>query len=243
MKKVLLIVIAVIFSVLLFTGCSQPNEPSDEFNMELYFPMKVGNWWIYEFYRLDANGNRTNKIQTDSIIVSGIDTINGKPCYVFVEKNVEYSFYPDTGYYFIEGPRLYQLFDPWVGYKSQEDWYILANLKTYNWEMFNIYDTLPHWQSPSYLHAVANMSNNFETKLIFNGDSINCRYFFGEIKYTNRFLGVDSVYVENTIKRYETQFYYSKNIGIIYQKDLLFEGYNQYSNTDIEKVLIDYGPK
>ncbi|OGU15183.1 MAG: hypothetical protein A2X61_15140 [Ignavibacteria bacterium GWB2_35_12] len=211
--------------------------------MQSFFPLKVGNWWIYEFYYLDANGNRTYKIQADSIIVTGLDTINGKPCYVLVEKCVEGSCYPDTEYYFNEGGRLYHYTAPGMHGKNPRDWYILANLKSYNWDMFSVYDTLPHGNNPSFLHAVANINNNFETKILFNGDTINCRNFSRKYKYTNRFMGLDGDTIENTIRRYETQFYYAKYIGIINQKNMYFEGYNSLTNKGVEKVLIDYGPK
>lgn len=244
MKKVLLIVINIIISGLIITGCNQPNEPSDEFEMQSYFPLKVGNWWIYEYFLLDENGNRTSKIQTDSVIVTGTDTINGKHCFILVEKCVDQWWSStDTEYYYNEGARHYQLVNPWVGYKSQQDWYMMANLHSYGWDMFNIYDTLPHGGNPSYLHAVANISNNFETKVFFNSDSIICRNFSMKYKYTNRFLSLEGDTIENTISSYEKQYYYSKYIGLIKRIEMFYDGPSSFFDRGIEKMLIDYGPK
>ena len=57
-----------------------------------YFPLKVGNYWVYENYQInDLTGEETKLAQTDSIIITREKGINGKV--YFVLEGTSYPLY------------------------------------------------------------------------------------------------------------------------------------------------------
>lgn len=84
MKKLLFV-----FSVLavLLTACKKDKTDyvTDAYS---YYPMKTGNYWVYQWFEVDSNGNETlSAWQNDSVVVLGDTTINGNTFYK-VELNV-----------------------------------------------------------------------------------------------------------------------------------------------------------
>lgn len=79
-----------IATVMLFSlnSCKTENEPVIE-TQEVYLPMSVGNYWIYQHYKIDSLGNETPLRNTfDSLYIVKDSVINGKRYYAF--KNSEY---------------------------------------------------------------------------------------------------------------------------------------------------------
>lgn len=79
MKKFLLLSL-VITSLL---GCENDSEEVTSGKVTEYFPMKIGNYWVYEHYRVDMFGNKTKLPLVDSVVVTNDTLINGKTYYVF----------------------------------------------------------------------------------------------------------------------------------------------------------------
>lgn len=56
--------------VALFTSCDKDNSTPiiDSADKANYFPLQIGNYWVYEHYDIDSLGNETIKNRTDSVI-------------------------------------------------------------------------------------------------------------------------------------------------------------------------------
>lgn len=82
------------FVVALFTSCDKEvsNPIIDPVDKPNYFPLDVGNYWVYEHYDIDLLGNETKSGKTDSVIVSGVKVVNGNQYYV-----LEGTSYPFNG--------------------------------------------------------------------------------------------------------------------------------------------------
>jgi hypothetical protein len=79
--------------VLLITSCNKEESnliinPVDKAN---YFPLKVGNYWIYEHYDIDSLGNETYKNKTDSIILIRDTIIKGNQYFVLEGTNYQFN--------------------------------------------------------------------------------------------------------------------------------------------------------
>ncbi len=59
------------------------NPPVEEPN---YFPMEIGSYWVYENYKIDAEGEETKLPELDSVVVSRDTLINNETYYVFEGK-------------------------------------------------------------------------------------------------------------------------------------------------------------
>jgi hypothetical protein len=61
-----------------------PDDPGIVYD---YMPMKAGNYWVYNHYRIDTSGNATDEGITDSIVITDDTLINGKRYFVFEGTN------------------------------------------------------------------------------------------------------------------------------------------------------------
>lgn len=62
------------------TSCRKEPEIVDLVgspSIENYNPYTIGNYWVYEVYRIDTNNNEINQHYLDSVWVSGDSLING----------------------------------------------------------------------------------------------------------------------------------------------------------------------
>ncbi|AEV33581.1 hypothetical protein Oweho_2613 [Owenweeksia hongkongensis DSM 17368] len=78
MKKFALAILA---ANLLFVSCKKDEKTANQttnVRASDYFPMAVGNYWIYESYAIDSNGVETNLNQEDSVYVSATTSHNGE---------------------------------------------------------------------------------------------------------------------------------------------------------------------
>ncbi len=71
--------------MVLFASCekSEPTEVVETKDSTNYFPMEIGNYWVYEVYEVDTLGNEENLGVLDSIVIVGDTVINNKNYFVF----------------------------------------------------------------------------------------------------------------------------------------------------------------
>ncbi|MCE4564769.1 hypothetical protein INQ51_10650 [Maribellus sp. CM-23] len=67
---------------------SNPPAPMQTAN---YLPLTVGNYWIYQHYKIDSLGNETALSYTDSIVVARDTMINNNQYFVLEGTNYPYS--------------------------------------------------------------------------------------------------------------------------------------------------------
>ena len=73
MKKLLLLLIA--FTV--FASCQkEETKPTEE--SQNYMPLDIGNYWIYQHFKVDSLGNETAYEVIDSVVISRDTSISGK---------------------------------------------------------------------------------------------------------------------------------------------------------------------
>lgn len=74
---------AVITLVLLFVSACQTDNNPPKVIYPVYLPMSVGNYWIYQHYKIDSLGNETATNLFDSLVITKDTFINGNRYYVF----------------------------------------------------------------------------------------------------------------------------------------------------------------
>ena len=85
MRKLFLLVLA----ISLFAACNKDKtNPQEESN---YFPMQIGNYWVYQHYNIDSLGNETDMNKTDSVIIKRDTIINNKQYFVLEGTNYPYN--------------------------------------------------------------------------------------------------------------------------------------------------------
>ena len=104
------------FFLLLFTGCNRDEPLIPLCNPEKYFPLKIGNYWIYRYYKVYLDGGTGNEF-TDSMYISSDTLMLGYRFFhlqgTFHSKPISYyltsadgQVVSAEGYVFYECPRL-----------------------------------------------------------------------------------------------------------------------------------------
>ncbi len=78
------------FAIILFVAfsCNKDNpEITETESVLVYYPLSIGNYWIYQHYKVDSLGNETALGQTDSIVVAKDTLINDIQYYLLNEYN------------------------------------------------------------------------------------------------------------------------------------------------------------
>jgi len=81
--------LAIIVLALLVFSCEKEEQTTPQTNSptlpeaSAYWPMEIGNYWIYEIFEIDTNGRETPTGRMDSLYISGTETINGTLYYHF----------------------------------------------------------------------------------------------------------------------------------------------------------------
>lgn len=98
-----LFVLAMLIAVVA-TSCKKDDDPDP--NDEIppvstinYYPMKVGNYWVYETYKIDSSGVETNEGKIDSIFVKSDTIVNGHTYYKLFGNRLGGSQYTQIGTY------------------------------------------------------------------------------------------------------------------------------------------------
>ena len=81
--------------ILLIFSCKKDNVTKTP-SVNDYFPMKIGNYWVYQEYQIDTNAIEKPLNYIDSIFISNDTIINGKTYFVFVTKSKSFLFPPDN---------------------------------------------------------------------------------------------------------------------------------------------------
>lgn len=73
------ILLIILISLNFFSSCKKSNPVVKTTNNGSYLPLEKGNYWIYEHYKIDNQGNKTRILGLDSVwvegtLVSGTDT-------------------------------------------------------------------------------------------------------------------------------------------------------------------------
>jgi hypothetical protein len=82
MKKQIVLSVTTLLLVLL-SSCKTENDPKSEKVVPNYMPLAVGNYWVYQNYRVDSLGNERLINQIDSVVITKDTIVNNKKYYVF----------------------------------------------------------------------------------------------------------------------------------------------------------------
>ncbi len=198
------LVATLILASLALLSCEDGVEPKDNGKEEL-LPLEIGNYWIYESYELNKNGNRINEsVRIDSILIT--------------DRNASYESNPFRLVRFVEGVAkdtllvtsddkyLYLLRDSTnLDFKLMEaTWFTIANKNVKPEEYWNIHNGL---------------LVNFPYEL--NDTIFNSTYQYtinGRLEYQ------DSIQLEG-IKRFRKNFFHKFDSRLFF--DILEKKYNQ----------------
>lgn len=103
-----------------------------------YFPLKVGNYWIFNYNELNENNiSIPEKSRIDSFAISGSSFVFGKSAYLMV--HFVHSAPADTLYFATDNDVLYQLFtqDYFDLPAFDTQWLAIADLKNSSWHLFD----------------------------------------------------------------------------------------------------------
>jgi hypothetical protein len=89
MKKMYLLITMATF----LWSCQKDNETPTQVS---YLPLKIGNYWIYQYVQIDTSGIETILPKTDSIVISRDTIINHKKYYVLEGTNYPFTY---SGYW------------------------------------------------------------------------------------------------------------------------------------------------
>lgn len=115
------------------------NPPASTKN---YYPMTVGNYWVYQDYETDSLGNIIqNKMSIDSTYISGQTTKLGKQAYVFVTTTNDTA--PSENYFYKDAAKLYT-FSNFINsdatsnfFNISDRWVLLADDNGSQWTVFD----------------------------------------------------------------------------------------------------------
>lgn len=145
--KIKTILMISLFGLFLLASCSDDSgtNPTKEPN---YFPMKVGNHWVYENYNLDSAGTRiTTSKSIDSVVIykqETEDVLTIKNANISVAKHYYSNKDPEDQKLYYSKDALYQKFDQIPGLGAELfgikikdyiplNWIMLIDFKNQNW--------------------------------------------------------------------------------------------------------------
>ena len=106
---------------------STPISPTEEIKWQDYFPLSVGSWWVIERFETDSTFiPKTNSLK-DSVVVTGISTIDGKEVFVVETYIHDGSTLYETNYYYGEGSKVFS-YDTLYG-SGTLGWVLLADFE------------------------------------------------------------------------------------------------------------------
>ena len=88
MKKTLFFAIAIL--ALIFFSCEKKNSQETTSSIPDFVKLKVGNYWVYDFFKVDSNGVATDQGKTDSSYIEKDTLINGDK--YFIKNSHSYMF-------------------------------------------------------------------------------------------------------------------------------------------------------
>jgi len=88
MKKTLFFAISIL--ALIFFSCEKKNSQETTSSIPDFVKLKVGNYWVYDFFKVDSNGVATDQGKTDSSYIEKDTLINGDK--YFIKNSHSYMF-------------------------------------------------------------------------------------------------------------------------------------------------------
>jgi len=79
--------------IILLASCKKDDSSVQNIPVEKnsYFPLKIGNYWIYKHYDIDQLGNETEMDRTDSVLITRDTIIDSKQYFVLEGKDYPYN--------------------------------------------------------------------------------------------------------------------------------------------------------
>ncbi|MCS6965912.1 MAG: hypothetical protein NZ473_04000 [Candidatus Kapabacteria bacterium] len=129
---------AVVGAVVALVGCAKeestgPTQPRN------YFPLAVGNWWVYSGIRLDTSGAEMPGTEwRDSMVIVGQVTHAGRQSYVAVRYRVGGGIpdVPDTMLLATDGTRLYVFIEEFPIF-GPTGWVKVADYSASSWAIWD----------------------------------------------------------------------------------------------------------
>lgn len=84
MKNLFVLLPLAIFSLMLASCEKEPVEHTQPESVLKYYPLSIGNYWVYQNYKIDSLGNEEVFPWTDSIVIEQDSMINGNTYYVLI---------------------------------------------------------------------------------------------------------------------------------------------------------------
>ena len=197
--KVLLFVVVVMF---FFNSCEKDdsNVIIDSVEKSDYFPLEIGNYWIYNHYYIDSLGIENEINQTDSIVVTNDTIINDNQ--YFVLEGTNYPFH--TGRW-----EIIDILRDSNGYLINEKGDIKFSADNFTDVLaskIELYDNdtlyILTYQMEKIINPVTVPAGEFEV-LNFKGIVTTSENWCG-VKYPRY---IDNLYADHVGKVYETYFY------------------------------------
>jgi hypothetical protein len=80
--------IALIMAVSFMSSCKKEDDIKTKIG---YFPLSIGNYWIYQEFMIDTSGNEIANSKLDSVIIKRDTIINDKKYFVFEGTNYPFT--------------------------------------------------------------------------------------------------------------------------------------------------------
>ncbi len=209
-------------SVIALFSCGKTKEKNTPVAVTDYFPMEIGNYWVYEHYRIDMFGHSTKLPLTDSIVIAADTIINGNTYYVF------------------EGTDFFKKGDNWsiLGIYRDSSNYIINHKGEIKLSLANFSDTLHQavleYDSKEYAEIIYKMTPANENIAVPAGK-------FKALNFRGTFIA-NKDFIPSGIEnpRYLNN-YYSKGIGLISKNYFYFTGEHNFE-VKLSKYNINNNP-
>ncbi|MFC2130947.1 hypothetical protein ACFLSQ_05895 [Bacteroidota bacterium] len=249
--SILIILLVIVFS------CSEkhPNSPyenNETTPAESYFPMTVGSWWVYEEYTYETGKGQWHLSKTDSVTVTGKESIDGKEACRFIHhktKIMNNHSWQDTSYFSFENDVLYEYRNLRGYFKSINEWVKIADFNSYNgWLLL---DTNGGWDDggPSFCFFKGKMLKKINV-LVDSMIEIKSKRIISKVfeysSITDGMYGCATI-INSTrkgIDSFISKNHFIQNIGLVYNYYFFFmipEGTQRVTNYMLYKtILVDY---
>jgi len=232
----------IISTVLLSCSGTKPNYPTDAggttnggggtggngkgTNLSI-FPIKEGNYWIYETYQLDSNSKRVSqKPVYDSVVVTGKTKKSEKDCYIFADFRKATTSYTKSNelYYYIDGQIIYtysnyitltmgnQILNTILG--IEDKWLTYINYADELWRLYKKQidgSTIPFVTVTGKLDVIS--SKEFESKVNTGYYNLTAQEYIVSFKFLGT-MKVQGQSIPINIDR-DVHYWYADKVGLI----------------------------
>lgn len=130
-------------SILSINSCGDTVQSNISTESEKYFPISIGNYWVYQYYEYNIDGQQIGNTQLDSILVTEKINHSGKTAYKLdVYRN---SIYLESMYIYKDESSAYREYDFRIDSLPQglnrKIWQEFADFNIAPGSLWHIYDT------------------------------------------------------------------------------------------------------